>query len=120
PRPALSLLREHRAQRGRPEPQLLPDRRRLLADVTTGDPRRVRSLEGEIGWAKARLVTPERYEAEARRAKRRSGISAEQVAEVFARYETERTHRRLLDFDDLITACADSLAGDAAFADAIR
>ena len=88
---ALALLREHRAQRRRPEPQLLPDRRRLLADLVTGDPRRVRSLDGEIGWAKARLVTPERYEAEAREAKRRSGINAEQVADVFARYEAERT-----------------------------
>ncbi len=60
---ALALLREHRAQRGRPEPQLLPDRRRLLADLVTADPRRVRALDGEIGWAKARLVTPDRYEA---------------------------------------------------------
>ena len=119
-RTALSLLREHRAQRGRPEPQLLPDRRRLLADLVTGDPRRVRSLDGEIGWAKARLVTPAHYEAEARRAKRRSGMSAEQVADVYARYEEERRRRRVLDFDDLIVACADSLAGDAAFADAIR
>jgi superfamily I DNA/RNA helicase len=117
---ALGLLREHRAQRGRPEPQLLPDRRRLLADVVTGDPRRVRALDGEIGWAKARLVTPDRYAAEARRAKRRSGVSAEQVADVFIRYEAERTRRRLLDFDDLIVACADALAGDAAFADAVR
>jgi DNA helicase-2/ATP-dependent DNA helicase PcrA len=119
-RTALSLLREHRAQRGRPEPQLMPDRRRLVAEVTSGDPRRVRALDGEIGWAKARLVAPDRYEAEARRAKRRSGINSEQVAEVFARYEAERTRRRLLDFDDLIVACADSLAGDASFADAIR
>jgi DNA helicase-2/ATP-dependent DNA helicase PcrA len=117
---ALGLLREHRAQRRRPEPQLLPDRRRLLADIVTGDPRRVRALDGEIGWAKARLVTPDRYAAEARRAKRRSGVSAEQVADVFVRYEEERIRRRVLDFDDLITACADALAGDAAFADAVR
>ncbi|MGP0032222.1 MAG: ATP-dependent helicase [Acidimicrobiales bacterium] len=119
-RTALSLLREHRAQRGRPEPQLLPDRRRLLAEVATGDPRRVRSLDGEIGWAKARLVPPDRYEAEARRARRRPGINTAQVAEVYARYETERSRRRLLDFDDLIVTCADSLAGDAGFADAVR
>jgi DNA helicase-2/ATP-dependent DNA helicase PcrA len=117
---ALGLLREHRAQRGRPEPQLLSDRRRLLAELTTGDPRRVRSLDGEIGWAKARMVAPERYAAEARRTKRRIGISTEQVADVFVRYEAERARRRLLDFDDLITACADALAGDAAFADAVR
>ena len=117
---ALGLLREHRAQRGRPEPQLLPDRRRLLAEVAASDPRRMRALDGEIGWAKARLVPPGRYEAEAHRAKRRSGISAGQIADVFARYETERVRRRLLDFDDLIIACADALAGDAAFADAVR
>src|ERR1019366_5552528 len=34
---ALGLLREHRAQHRRREPQLLPDRRRLLADLLTGD-----------------------------------------------------------------------------------
>ena len=53
-RTALGLLREHRELRGRPLPQLLPDRRRLLAEVTTGDARRTRALDGEIGWAKAR------------------------------------------------------------------
>jgi len=119
-RTAFSLLREQRAQRGRPEPQLLPDRRRLLADLLSGDPRRVRTLDAEIGWAKARLVTPDRYEAEARRAKRRTGLNLEQVAGHFANYEAERSRRRLLDFDDLIVACADTLAGDATFADAIR
>jgi DNA helicase-2/ATP-dependent DNA helicase PcrA len=119
-RTALGLLREHRQHRGRPEPQLLPDRRRLLAEVATGDPRRVRALDGEIGWAKARLVTPEHYELEARRAKRRSGVSAEQVAQIYASYEQERTRRKLLDFDDLIVACADSLAGDTSFAEAVR
>ncbi len=36
------------------------------------------------------------------------------------RYEAERARRRLLDFDDLIVACADALAGDREFADSIR
>jgi superfamily I DNA/RNA helicase len=117
---AFALLREHRAERRRPEPQLLSDRRRLLAELSTGDPRRLRSLDGEIGWSKARLVPPDRYEAEARKAKRRSGLNSEQVADIFARYEAERTKRKLLDFDDLIVVCADTLAGDAEFADAVR
>jgi DNA helicase-2/ATP-dependent DNA helicase PcrA len=119
-RTALSLLREQRELRGRPAPQLLPDRRRLLAEVTTGDPRRTRALDGEIGWAKARLVTPERYQGEARRHRRRSGVNPDQVADVYARYETERRRRRLLDFDDLIVACADALSGDSEFANSIR
>jgi DNA helicase-2/ATP-dependent DNA helicase PcrA len=119
-RTALGLLREHRELRGRSLPQLLPDRRRLLAEVTNGDARRTRALDGEIGWAKARLVSPEQYEAEARRHRRRSGLSAEQVADAFTRYEAERSRRRLLDFDDLIVSCADALAGDTEFADSIR
>jgi len=119
-RTALGLLREHRELRGRPLPQLLPDRRRLLADVTTGDPRRTRMLDGEIGWAKARLVPPDRYASEARRHRRRTGINPDQVADVYVRYEAERTKRRLLDFDDLIVACADALAGDGSFADSVR
>lgn len=119
-RTALGLLREHRELRNRPAPQLMTDRRRLLADVTNGDARRTRALDGEIGWAKARLVSPEHYEAEARRYRRRSGLSAEQVSDAYTRYETERTRRRLLDFDDLIVACADALAGDAEFAASIR
>jgi DNA helicase-2/ATP-dependent DNA helicase PcrA len=119
-RTALQILREHRELRGRPEPQLLPDRRRLLAEVTTGDPRRARALDGEISWAKARLVPPGDYEGEARRHRRRSGLHVEQVAEAYARYEAERTRRRMLDFDDLIVACGDTLAGDSRFADQIR
>lgn len=119
-RTALGLLREHRELRGRPLPQLLPDRRRLLAEVTIGDARRTRALDGEIGWSKARLVAPEQYEAEARRHHRRSGMSAAQVADAFARYEAERSRRRLLDFDDLIVSCADALAGDSEFAESIR
>jgi DNA helicase II / ATP-dependent DNA helicase PcrA len=119
-RTAFGLLREHRELRGRQLPQLLPDRRRLLADITTGDARRTRALDAEIGWAKARLVAPDDYEAEARQHRRRSGVSAEQVASAYARYETERSRRRLLDFDDLIIACADALAGDAGFADGVR
>jgi DNA helicase-2/ATP-dependent DNA helicase PcrA len=119
-RTALGLLREHRELRNRPAPQLMPDRRRLLAEVMTVDPRRTRALDGEIGWAKARLIPPDLYEGEARRHRRRSGVNHEQVAEVYAQYEAERTKRRLLDFDDLIVACADALAGDSEFADSIR
>ncbi len=119
-RTALGLLREHRELRNRPAPQLMTDRRRLLADVTNGDARRTRALDSEIGWAKARLVSPDRYEDEARHHRRRSGLRPEQVADAYARYETERTRRRLLDFDDLIVACADALAGDAEFAASIR
>jgi DNA helicase-2/ATP-dependent DNA helicase PcrA len=98
----------------------MTDRRRLLADVTNGDARRTRALDSEIGWAKARLVSPDHYEDEARRHRRRSGLRPEQVADAYVRYETERTRRRLLDFDDLIVACADALAGDAEFAASIR
>ena len=118
---ALGLLREHRAQRGAPRaataPRSAPPPGRCASRATRAGCARstVRS-----GGPRRACVTPEHYEAEARRAKRRSGISAPQVADVFIRYEAERIRRKLLDFDDLITACADALAGDAAFADAVR
>ena len=119
-RTALGLLREHRELRGRPLPQLLPDRRRLLADVTTGDPRRTglstgRSAGPRRGSSPRTATRPRRGGTDVDR-----GISPEQVADAYARYESERTRRRLLDFDDLIVACADALAGDREFADSIR
>ena len=119
-RTALGLLREHRELRGRPLPQLLPDRRRLLADVTTGRPaphpgarRGDRVGQGTPGGAR-------RLRGRGPPPPAPTGINPEQVADVYARYESERTRRRLLDFDDLIVACADALAGDSAFADSMR
>ena len=77
-------------------------------------------LETEIGWAKARLVTPADYEAAARRAQRRPAMGAARVAELYTRYEADRRRRGVLDLDDLLWRCADALEEDGRFAAAVR
>jgi DNA helicase-2/ATP-dependent DNA helicase PcrA len=138
-RTALGLLRQHRADRHLAPPTVLADRRDLLAAVAApgaggtgrGVARRPRGeagarpavlaqLDAEIGWAKARLVRPADYPAQARAHGRRVALGVERVAELFQRYEEARRRQRALDFDDLLTTCADVLAQDVAFADAVR
>ena len=94
-RTALSLLTQHRADRGLPPPLVLPDRRGLLATIVPGNrppgpgeedirrgggrsradtrgrrPALVAQLDAEIGWAKARLLRPADY------AQRGSGVGS--------------------------------------------
>jgi DNA helicase-2/ATP-dependent DNA helicase PcrA len=73
-------------------------------------------VAGEIEWAKARLVGPEEYEGAATLAHREPPRPAEEIAELYARYEREKSRRRLLDFDDLIWHCAHLIEQDAEFA----
>jgi len=125
---ALSLLHQHHVDRGGRTVALAADRRRLLAEVLDEEdqdekPRPGRELsaalvDGEIGWAKARLIPPERYEQEARAEKRRGSASA--VASLYGRYEALRARRGLLDLDDLLLRAADVLESDEPFAKAVR
>src|SRR5690606_22939633 len=69
---------------------------------------------------KARLVTPEGYEAAALAAGRRPPLRPGAMAELYARYEAELRRRGVLDFDDLLLRCLDALRDDTAFAAAQR
>jgi DNA helicase II / ATP-dependent DNA helicase PcrA len=69
----------------------------------------VRDLAGEIEWAKASLVTPERYPAEVARVRREIPAAADLVAAVYAGYEKVKEANRLLDFDDLLLHTAAAL-----------
>lgn len=148
-RTALSLLRQHRADHHLAPPNVLPDRRALLATIGTGRadsetatgtdelprggarrggrgsprparPALVAQLDSEIGWAKARLLRPGDYAAQAQRHGRRTLLPHDRIAELYQRYEEVRRQQRVLDFDDLLSTCADVLAADMAFADAVR
>jgi len=80
----------------------------------------IAQLETEIGWAKARLVTPAGYEEAARQERRRPSMGAGRVAELYARYEEVNRRNGLVDLDDLLWSCADMLEGDPRFAAAVR
>lgn len=135
-RTALGLLRQHRADHGLAPPVVAADRRSLLAEVMTepgsatwarrGRHRRpapdltARRVDAEIGWAKARMVRPDGYERAAREAGRSPAVPPAVVARHYRAYEEARRRRGLLDLDDLLSAAADLLGDDPAFADAVR
>ena len=120
----LAQLRVLAAERRQAFPTLLERKARLLVPLVAarGAEARVAASElaGEIEWAKARLVTPDGYEAAVSRAGRRPPRPAAQVAAVYGRYEREKQRRGLVDFDDLLWRCADTLETDAEFAAAQR
>jgi DNA helicase II / ATP-dependent DNA helicase PcrA len=128
---AFAQLRRYWTDRGRQAPALLDDPRPLLRrlledDSNVGDGKTpvgdsaVSALWSEVSWARARLVHPDDYPAEARRAGRRPPFPLERVAHFLGRYETEKRRRRVLDLDDLVLRCTHLLESDAAWAAAVR
>jgi len=125
---AYAQLRQRWADRGQAAPTLLERKARLLAPLL---PRaraggrgsatvQAADLAGEIEWAKARLVEPARYQAEALAAGRTPPVPAAAMAAIYQRYEDDKRARRLVDFEDLLSLCATAMEEDAEFAAAQR
>jgi len=118
---AYAQLRIRWAATGAAAPTLLDRKGRLLARVLGGTTRvSAPDLATEIEWAKARLVSPERYQLAAAQADRRLPVPPERIAEWYRRYEEEKRRRGLVDFDDLLAHCAAALEDDPSFAAAQR
>jgi DNA helicase-2/ATP-dependent DNA helicase PcrA len=121
---AYAQLRQYWADRGERPPQLLDRKARLLARLVPerGEMDRIplADLAAEIEWASARLISADRYPAEAEAARRRLAVSPEAVAALLARYQTEKRRRGLVDFDDLLARCAEALERDPTFGAAQR
>lgn len=118
---AYAQLRQRWAAADRQPPALLERKGRVLGPlVGRSDRLGVAELSAEIEWAKARLVAPERYAAEAERADRRPPAPVERIAALYARYEAEKRKRRVVDFDDLLVQCHAALVEDPEFARAQR
>jgi DNA helicase-2/ATP-dependent DNA helicase PcrA len=119
---ALAQLRARSAEQRRDFPALLERKARLLVPLTgrRGADARVAASElaSEIEWAKARGIRPDEYAAAVRTAGRTS--PRDDMAAVYAGYEREKRRRGLVDFDDLLWWCADTLEQDAEFAAAQR
>ena len=121
---AYAQLRRRWSERNETPPTLLERKARLLAPML-GRPQGRRRLQpadvaGEVEWAKARMVSPERYEDEVERAGRTPPAPPAVIAGLYARYEEQRRRRGLVDFDDLLHLCAKALEDDAEFAAAQR
>ena len=119
---ALAQLRARSAEQRRDFPALLERKARLLVPLTgrRGADARVAASElaSEIEWAKARGIRPDEYAAAVRTAGRTP--PRDDMAAVYAGYEREKRRRGLVDFDDLLWWCADTLEQDAEFAAAQR
>ena len=105
--------------------QLLEGKLRIVGQAAARlkagtDAASLRDLAGEIEWAKASLVTPEGYAAEAARLRRDTPGPAEQVAAVYAGYEALKNRAELLDFDDLLLHTAAALEEHAGVAEEFR
>ena len=123
---AWSVLRRRWADQDvRRPPELLPQPEKLLADLPELSTRGARPLSlaeaaAEIGWAHARLVPPDRYEATAAGAGRRPGAGPAAVAEAYRAYEKAKRARRLVDFDDLLALVTREIGRDGTFAEVQR
>jgi DNA helicase II / ATP-dependent DNA helicase PcrA len=125
---SLASAQLHRwwSDRGQQPPVLLERKARLLAPLA-GSRRGlaqapVAELAGHMEWARARLIGPDRFEA-AVHSERRSlppGVTPGDLAGLYNRYEHEKRRRGLIDFDDLLSLCADALERDPEFAGAQR
>lgn len=120
----LAQLRRRQADRGQELPALLERKARILAPLVGGrgdaQVAAINEVAGEIEWAKARSVTPQQFEMAAHTADRELPRPAAELAAIYERYETEKKKRRVIDFDDLLWWCAESLETDADFATSVR
>ncbi len=123
---ASAQLRRWWADRRRTPPVMLERKSRLLGPLAAGRPglgsTPVSDLASQIEWAKARMITPERFveSVEVHGRALPPGVSASDLAALYARYEHEKTKRGLIDFDDLLAGCADAMERDPSFAAAQR
>ena len=123
---ASAQLQRWWADRRQTAPVLLDRKGRLLAQLASSRPGlggvAVLDLATHIEWAKARMIEPDAFSAAVVADKRDlpPGVTAGALASLYARYESEKTKRGLVDFDDLLVHCANALERDAEFAGAQR
>jgi ATP-dependent DNA helicase UvrD/PcrA len=118
---ALAILRRFWDHSGRRHPALLDRRFSFLAKRHPKlDRGAVADLDAEIGWARARLITPENYGEAAAEARRRPPRGAEFVARAYSEYQDAKRQRRLIDFDDVLALCHATMQQETAFAEAQR
>ena len=118
---ALATLRRFWDHTGRSHPTLLDRRMAFLARRHARLDRTViADLDAEIGWARARLVTPDGYAEAAEAARRRPPRGAAFVAKAYADYQDTKRERRLIDFDDVLALCHATMQRETSFAEAQR
>ena len=114
---AYAQLRQRWADRGEPQREVLTRKANILRRIHRSErgSNELFDAAAEIEWAKARLITPEQYEAAATLAGRTPPLGTAGMARLFERYEEEKRRQQVVDFDDLVHLCAQALHGDPEF-----
>jgi len=130
---AYAQLRRRWADRGERVPTLLDRKARVLGQLLSdrvgraaagaaGEPAGAQpaDLAAEVEWAQARMFPPSAYEAAAAAHGRRPPIPAPEMATLYQDYEAWKRRQGVVDFDDLLLACATAVEEDAEFAAMLR
>ena len=94
-----------------------------LRRVTTQqDDDTIRNLQAEINWCKISLIAPEDYErvCAAIHHQPPAGLEPSQFVDVYKAYETEKTNRNEIDFDDILLITCHLIESDEDVAASIR
>jgi DNA helicase II / ATP-dependent DNA helicase PcrA len=116
---AYGQLRQWWSDTDQKPPQLTESKMRLVAPlVAARKSSAVQPIDvvAEIEWAKARMLTPDLYEAEISRLSRTPPLGAAVMTEVYRRYEADKKRKGIVDFDDLLVLCVQALESDREFA----
>ncbi|MGA0148804.1 MAG: UvrD-helicase domain-containing protein [Ilumatobacteraceae bacterium] len=119
---ALALLRRRAADTSAQLPTVVGNRISLL-DQALGENslgRQSSVVLAEIDWAHARMVSPERYEAEVERLGRKVTLAPSRVAAAYRAYERIKTKRGVVDLDDLVSQATRVINERSDFAAATR
>jgi DNA helicase-2/ATP-dependent DNA helicase PcrA len=79
-----------------------------------------KDLADEIGWAKARRISPTSYEKETSALRREPPIPVDLFVRVFRDYERAKQRANQIDFDDLLVETVNLLEEDPAAAEVVR
>jgi superfamily I DNA/RNA helicase len=116
---ALSLLRRHALDNGRPLP-LIAERPVGIVGRVVGDPSLAPAVAAEIGWAKARGLGVEAYAAAADEAGRSAGVPVPLVTDAYRAYQRSLERAGMVDLDDVLARATALLEEDEAFSQAAR
>lgn len=90
-------------------PDLLTSKASLLAHVLETmriavDQAVLRDIAAEVEWRKVKGLSPDEYQTATNTGTRRvpAGLSADDMVDIFTRYETAKTERKRIDFEDVL------------------
>lgn len=122
---AYAQLRTRWAERGVRPPEIVQDKRGLVARSARQADLRLAKAEltdaiTEIEWAKAHRITPGDYCDRAPGLRRWPALDHGAIADLYQCYEGEKAKRRVVDFDDLLNLALRDLTDDPDYAEARR